>query len=89
MYCKAFLETGKCDNNNCTAPHLDRDKVNVLKEVYGDKLLGYYSKARTALKKEGSKGKGKGKGRGKGKSQKGPGKAIKAGPTLRGRSRSP
>ena len=44
LYCKAFLDVGSCKDPNCTAiNHFTADKVEGLKQVYGENLQLYYN----------------------------------------------
>ena len=42
LYCKPFLQLGKCDREGCPYPHLNADQVNKLKEVYGENMNDFY-----------------------------------------------
>ena len=45
LYCGKFLKTGKCDKGaNCPDHHIDNDKYEMLKGVFGDNLEGYFKK---------------------------------------------
>ena len=47
LYCKVFADTGKCDDDKCTAVnHWSAEKVAQAKVLYGDDLRGYYQAAK-------------------------------------------
>ena len=64
LYCKTFLETGKCDSSTCPGPHFDRDEVANLRSLFGEHLEKYFEAMKLAMTK----------GNGKNKNKKGSGK---------------
>ena len=61
VYCKKFLETGSCDDANCTGPFLDADEVKKWTNAYPGKIKA------SGYMQVGGGDSGKGKGQGKGK----------------------
>ena len=59
VYCKKFLETGSCDDANCTGPFLDADGVKKWHDAYPGRINA------SGYMKVGGGNTGKGKGKGK------------------------